>query len=104
MVMQRGTWALWSRGNSPDALTPWKEVTEHYGVALTFEEILAAFIVMRSQGQHVRMEWMPEAAYGKVPKSNPAFPYTSDEDPTNAEIDAWYGPDDKSEMTGVGYV
>jgi hypothetical protein len=101
MVMKRGVWALWSRGTDPTALTPWKEVTEHYGVALTFEEILAAFLVMRSQGQHVRMEWMPEGAYGKVPKSNPDH---DDSEEKERESRAWYGKDDKSEMTGFGYV
>lgn len=70
MVMQRGTWAIWSRGSKPTALTPWTEVTEHYGPTRNFEELLPAFLVMKSQGQHVRLEWMPEAAYGNVPKSN----------------------------------
>lgn len=70
MVMQRGTWAIWSRGNGPFPLAEWKEVSEHFGVSLTFEELLAAFLVMKQQGQHVRLEWMPEAAYGSVPKSN----------------------------------
>lgn len=75
--MQRGKWTLWSRGSGKsDAfpLTGWKDVTEHYGVALTFEELLAAFLVMKQQGQHVRLEWMPEAAYGNTPKVNADHP------------------------------
>lgn len=69
MVMQRGRWALWTRGTKPTALTKWEEWSEHM-LSPTFEEVLAAFLVMKSQGQHVRMEWMPENAYGNVPQSN----------------------------------
>lgn len=72
--MNRGRWALWSRGTKPDALTPWKEVTEEltntYGVSPTFESLLAAFMLAKMAGVHIRMEWLPENAYGKVPASN----------------------------------
>ena len=100
MVMQRGTWAIWSRGSKPTALTPWTEVTEHYGPTRNFEDLLPAFLVMKSQGQHVRLEWMPEAAYGNVPKSNADYSDAELSRNRNAQLDTEL----EAASLGYGYV
>lgn len=92
MVMQRGVWALWSRGQNPTATTQWKDVSEHYGPNMSLETMLTAFMLMKQQNQHVRLEWMPENAYGNVPKANgEQHPNLTEE----KEAMAWgYAPED----------
>ncbi len=71
------------------------------------EELLPVFLLMKNQGQHVRLEWMPEAAYGNVPKSN------AEADHSEAELRErhnFYGDDAQRETEsnamklGFGYV
>lgn len=101
MVMQRGMYVLWSRGSNPTALTEWKDITENFGPNLTFEEVIASFFVMKQSGQHVRIEWIPENAYGNVPKVNPDF---DDSEEKEREARAWYGKEAQGVETGFGYV
>lgn len=61
--MTKGKWAIWSRGTNPDPWTRWVEVTGDVGNT-SFDAVLAMFLLWRSQGQHVRLEWMPEGSYG----------------------------------------
>lgn len=52
---------LLSRGTKPRAYDPWQEHEQAEGD--TFETLLSNFLVWKKQGQHVRLEWVPDGAY-----------------------------------------
>lgn len=63
-MKHKGKWALWTRGTNPLPYTPWLEATDG---RTDMGELLTDFLDWQRSGQHVRLEWVPESAYGALP-------------------------------------
>lgn len=107
MVWQNGKWALWTRGQKPTALTQWEDFSQHMGNP-TFEELLPAFLLLKSQGQHVKLEWIPENAYGQGSPGNsdqnsPYQAHREDREHNPYSDRVWLG-ETVDQVPGMGYV
>lgn len=56
-----GTWGLWSKGTNPKRYDQWSEEDTS---SMEFAEILSSFLKWKDEGQHVRLEWIPDGTYG----------------------------------------
>jgi hypothetical protein len=61
-AQRKGQWALWTRGTNPRTYDPWIEATDGRGD--NFGALLIDFMDWQRHGQHVRLEWVPNSAFG----------------------------------------
>lgn len=60
MATREGKWWIGSRGTDPK---PWTQWSYGHEPEPSFEIALKSFLTWQAQGQHVKLEWVPDGTY-----------------------------------------